>query len=247
MRTHGCRLSCFLLLSLWSAVFLKGSGQAPQEKPAAAQIRVHTGEVVVDVNVTDGEGKPIRGLTESDFAVYEDSVKQQIASFRFISPTTPEPSPPLRQDPGKTTLPSELAADTPGYPHLISLVFDKVNANGAEASRAASAARTYEGVNILPDLSAVYRKSTDKELTVYFVVQANTASPQIQATLEFLGDGAPNAKLRRTLPPPDEAGRIRCITRVGLDPFKPGKYELRVTVTDASRSASGIAQFRVER
>ncbi len=158
MLTRGHRMFCFLLLSLCSAVLLKGSGQAPQEKPAAAQIRVHTGEVVVDVSVTDGDGKPVRGLTQSDFEVYEDGVKQQIASFRFIAPTTSEPGPLSAQNPAKTAAPSELSAETPEYPHLISLVFDKVNASGPEASRAANAARFYVEKSLHKnDQAAVFR------------------------------------------------------------------------------------------
>ncbi len=86
-----------------------------------------------------------------------------------------------------------------------------------------------------------------RRLSRFILLWVWSSSSQIQAVREFLGDGVPGTKLQRILPPPDEAGRIRCITRVGLEPFKPGKYELRVTVTDASRSASGSAQFRVER
>ena len=58
MPIHTRRVSCFVLVCLWSTVWLKGSGQTPQEKPAIPQIRVQTGEVVVDVSVTDGDGKP---------------------------------------------------------------------------------------------------------------------------------------------------------------------------------------------
>lgn len=67
-----------------------------------------------------------------------------------------------------------------------------------------------------------------------------------QATLQFLKDGSPDLKLDRTLPPPDARGRIQYVTRIGLDQFKPGKYELRVTVENGTAVASGSALFRVD-
>jgi len=101
-----------------------------------------------------------------------------------------------------------------------------------------------EGATVLPDLSKVYRKSSAKELVVYFVVSP-AASPG-SATLEFLKDGVPDLKLGRALPAPDEAGRIQYVTKVGLDQFKPGKYELRVTAGNGNAVASDSAFFRVD-
>ena len=101
-----------------------------------------------------------------------------------------------------------------------------------------------EGASVLPDLSKVYRKSSDKELVVYFVV-SQTASPS-RATLEFLKDGVPDLKLNPTQPPPDAAGRIQYVAKVGLDQLKPGKYELRVTVGSGAAAASESTFFRLD-
>jgi VWFA-related protein len=134
------RLSNCLILALLPTLSLAGSDQNPQMLPAARHIRVQTGEVVVDVNVTDSSGRPVRGLAASDFEVYEDSIKQQIVSFRSISGNALEPSP---QSGSANNQASNLLADTPAYPHLTSLVFDKVNVAHADAVRAAEAAKTY--------------------------------------------------------------------------------------------------------
>jgi len=131
------------LMVLISTLCLAGSGQSPQNKTAAHQIQVRTGEVVVDVNVTDSGGKPVRGLTESDFEVYEDGVRQQVVSFRAISGGAVQEN--AAQAPIRNTIvqSTELTAASPAYPNLISLVFDKVNAEPGDAARAATAARAY--------------------------------------------------------------------------------------------------------
>jgi len=140
MTNSQTRFLCLSVLVLLGVFPLESSYQAPQGQTAAQQIRVRTGEVVVDVNVTDSGGKPVRGLTAADFEVYEDGVKQQIASFRSVegNDLVPAQKPP---DAGKPA--AALTADTAAFPHLVSLVFDKVNVERGDALRAAEAARSY--------------------------------------------------------------------------------------------------------
>ena len=140
MMNFRTRFSCLSTLMLLAVFPLESSYQAPQGQPAAQQIRVRTGEVVVDVNVTDSGGKPVRGLTAADFEVYEDGVKQQIASFRAVAGSNIMPA-QKALDAGKQA--SALVADTAAFPHLVSLVFDKVNVERGDALRAAEAASSY--------------------------------------------------------------------------------------------------------
>ncbi len=49
---------------------------------AAPTIQVYSRETVVDVTVTDKDGKPVRGLTRDDFTVMEDKKPEPIRSFQ---------------------------------------------------------------------------------------------------------------------------------------------------------------------
>jgi VWFA-related protein len=152
--TFGRQVAFVSTLALLSALPLESFNQAQRERPATQQIRVRTGEVVVDVSVTDSGGSPIRGLTAADFEVYEDGIRQQIASFRSISGNTLEQSQQARSAGNPSSV---LIADTSAFPHLVSLVFDKVNVERGEALRAADAAKAYvEKFLYKNDLAAVY-------------------------------------------------------------------------------------------
>ena len=41
-------------------------------------LRIDTDLVLVDVTVTDAEGKPVRGLRPEDFKLYEDKAKENL-------------------------------------------------------------------------------------------------------------------------------------------------------------------------
>jgi hypothetical protein len=129
MTTLGRRLSWFSVLAILTALPLPGYKPTQQERPAAKQIRVQTTEVVVDVSVTDSGGHPVQGLTTDDFEVYEDGVKQPILSSRFVSGDALNPG---GQAPKPEIPSSDLVADTPSLPHLVSLVFDKINVERGE-------------------------------------------------------------------------------------------------------------------
>jgi VWFA-related protein len=56
---------------------------------AAAQdpiptIRANASEVLLDIVVRDKHGKPVRNLKASDVQIYEDGVRQDVRSFRFV-------------------------------------------------------------------------------------------------------------------------------------------------------------------
>lgn len=157
MPLFGPGLLYYSVMAFLLTLPLSGSNQKPQGQPSAQQIRVHTSEVVVDANVTDGGGNPVSGLTQSDFEVYENGIKQQIQSFRAISGNRVEPSSPLPQPQNKAAQPSELVANTSAYPHLITFVFDKVNVQHADAVRASEAASAYVDKHLRKDdVAAVY-------------------------------------------------------------------------------------------
>jgi VWFA-related protein len=61
------------------------SGPAGQSQKQEPSVRLRTDEVVVDAIVTDKKNRPVMNLTADDFDVFEDGVKQRIASFRVES------------------------------------------------------------------------------------------------------------------------------------------------------------------
>lgn len=71
-------------------------GLMAQEKPQT-QFRTNVNFVEIPVRVVDSRGRPVMGLTVSDFEVLEDGVRQNIATFDAIqlsqSQTRPRPAP----------------------------------------------------------------------------------------------------------------------------------------------------------
>ena len=69
---------------------------------AAPTIQVYSRETVVDVMVTDKDGKPVRGLTKADFSVTEDDKPQPIRSFKEFDRATPADTSTPRKLPQNT-------------------------------------------------------------------------------------------------------------------------------------------------
>ena len=82
-------------LALAAAVTAAGGGPAAaQEKPPATpSFASAIDQVVVDVVVTDAEGRPVTGLAAADFLLAEDGVAQTVASFdAFTAREVAEPA-----------------------------------------------------------------------------------------------------------------------------------------------------------
>jgi hypothetical protein len=68
-------LSAILLCAAWLL-----AQSSPEQLPAPT-IRVNTRLVLVDVVVTDRQGKPVMGLKAEDFTIEEKGKKQKVAFF----------------------------------------------------------------------------------------------------------------------------------------------------------------------
>jgi VWFA-related protein len=76
-----------------------------QTAPATTVLQVYTRRVSVDVVVTDGKGRPVRGLTRDDFKVFEDGTQQALRSFDahvLERAAGPPPKPPALDLPPHT-------------------------------------------------------------------------------------------------------------------------------------------------
>ena len=111
------------------------SNAASPESQGLTTIRVTTKTVLVDVVVTDSKGHPIKGLTEKDFQVSEDSNPQEVRSFREFTDderpeeasasTTPAPTPAKIPQPSPNVFTNQTRAPDAGAVTLV--LFDMLN------------------------------------------------------------------------------------------------------------------------
>jgi VWFA-related protein len=96
------------------------------DDPSAVHLRTTTRRVSVDIVVTGEKGKPVAGLSESDFRVFEDGVAQTLRSFDPHTPTTEVPyvAPHIPKLPPNTFL-NLATAPTSGTPTV--LLYDVIN------------------------------------------------------------------------------------------------------------------------
>lgn len=130
---------CGLLLGLLAVMLvgLSGSSVAMAQQPAAAvpaqseaaelpsapAITVSVRRVVVDVTVTDAQGKPVRGLTTNDFHMSEDGKPQTVRSFEVH---TVEPQAPLSPPKLPPNTFSNLSSSPSGGPVTV-ILYDLLN------------------------------------------------------------------------------------------------------------------------
>jgi VWFA-related protein len=67
----------------------QAAGQRAAQGIGAPTIQVYSRETVVDVVVTDDDGKPVCGLTQADFTVKEDGKPKTIRSFKEFGGAAP--------------------------------------------------------------------------------------------------------------------------------------------------------------
>ena len=87
---------------------------------------------------------------------------------------------------------------------------------------------------IYPNMGEPLVKARDKAVTFYVVVAAGVlVTPS--ATLEVLRGAEVVARSPVALPQPDTSGRIAHVAQVPLDALPPGRYTLRLTVTQGNQ------------
>jgi VWFA-related protein len=118
----------------------------------ASTINVHV--VEMPVTVLDGSGNPVRGLTSSNFVLYDDKKKQPITSFDAIDFAADAPA-------GVSA--SAIAPMNPAARRSFVLLFDLGFTSPRAMSRAQDAARRFVSENIGPrDLVAVCTVHPDR-------------------------------------------------------------------------------------
>jgi len=149
----------------------------PDAQPLA---RTSATEVLLDVAVLDKHGKPVKNLKASDLAVYEDDVRQDVTSFRFVSATESQRNSLSAQVTAQPSVRSLRAVN------LVCLVFH--NLDPVTRNRAMAVAReflanelpsdTYIGMFILDDrLTPVYPFTRNTKEVAEAVGKAFTLRP----------------------------------------------------------------------
>jgi len=150
-------LALILIASLALSSYSQTSSQRSDQK-----IRIGTAEVVLDVLVKDNKGNPITNLSSSDFEIFEDGVKQSLASFKLISRSADSISGKSREEnsakagetiSGLTRV--ERRPDPEVGVNVVALVFDRLSQDARKRASDA-AARFLPGTSELNSFVGVF-------------------------------------------------------------------------------------------
>jgi VWFA-related protein len=139
---------------------------APANQSATPTLSVSTQMVVEPVTVKDKNGKPIRGLTTSDFVVTEDGVPQTIRFCQYqdlTKPEAPATTAPINVTTYDQLALEQIAPEPPGSNRyrdrrLLAFYFDMTAMQPAEQLRALTAAQHFIRTQMGPDdLIAIFR------------------------------------------------------------------------------------------
>jgi VWFA-related protein len=155
---------------------LMAQNPAPAQRQDELKIRIGTAEVTLDVVVRDKKGRPVKDLTASEFEIYEDSVRQQVETFRLA---LREPGTKANVDRGKEPPPPPPATGTAASrdkianPGVIALVFDRLSPDARSMARKSANAYAEEGL-MASDFTGVF--AIDMSL---LTLQQYTDNPQL--------------------------------------------------------------------
>src|SRR5205809_7151097 len=143
------RLSSILVALLTFSSFNSISSQtaSQQQRQEEPVVRIRANEVTLDIVVRDKKGRPVRDLTAADFEIYEDGVRQQIGSFRFVLRQPTEAGNPTIATTGGKEGPAPVPAPRDvGSAGVIALVFDRLSPEARALARKAGLAYAEEGI-----------------------------------------------------------------------------------------------------
>lgn len=103
--------------------------QQPMAQTARQTIRIASEEVLLDVVARDKRGRPVNGLKAEEIEVYEDGVKQQIASFRKVDSNLLAAADAKPGTTGANNTPAAPAAvvDPLRQINLVTMIFERLN------------------------------------------------------------------------------------------------------------------------
>ena len=98
---------------------------------------------------------------------------------------------------------------------------------------------------VYPNLGTPLRKSADHELAFFFTAYPGSSTGTISATVELLRDAKLLARAPLPLETADGSGRVQQISRLPIEGLDPGRYQLRVLVTEGETTVARSTEFRI--
>ena len=137
-------------------------GQAAEtvSPKAAGTITTTSRNVVLDVIVTDKDGRPIHGLKADDFTILENGRPQHVKGFEEYRPDAQSAKSPLSVNLPADTYTNYVSGDAPGAVNII--LFDSLNTDRQNLARARQQLLLYLGK--LPDNTRIALFTLDGSL-----------------------------------------------------------------------------------
>jgi VWFA-related protein len=182
-----CRIALLLVAAMFSCIVspVRLRAQSQQDKQNKEDnVVLRANEVILDVVVRDKKGHAIKDLKPAEIEIYEDNVRQDVASFRLVSregkaeikagpkaaPTAPAPTPAGPREPFSNI-------------SLVAMTFDHLSPNGRNLAQ--KAATSFIDESLQPDdqvsvcvidqaLRVVQQYTSDTQLLKQAVDRATT-------------------------------------------------------------------------
>lgn len=213
----------------------QASARHSQQGPSVLRANVQL--VVIDVEVTDNAGRPVKGLKGSDFTVYENGKAQKIASFQYAdvegmaSAATPEEERPVVVSIAGSPSSAELGPVVQNR-RMILLFFDLSSLHTDELLRARAAALKYVNSQMTPaDLVGVVVLGTQLQILANFTNERKA----LVAALDRLVPGV-NSELADQATAAAQEGEADVTEDVGAA-WTPDETEFNVFNTDRKLEA----------
>jgi VWFA-related protein len=206
-----------LSIAVAATITVNAFAQRPGERQQPDTVVVNTGDVLLDAIVRNKQGRLVKDLSAADVEVYEDGVRQEINSFRLVSPNSVEANRVATKDdqrkPGNQSIGSIPTSSSQARSQVsaVALVFDRLSP-GARTSAYKAA------------LSYLNQSATRDELFGVFltdlptlVLQPLTADHDlVKAGIQKAGEHSPSLYTSTNA----EARAARLILTNNLDKFQ---------------------------
>jgi len=102
-----------------------------------------------------------------------------------------------------------------------------------------------EAIRVVPQLSGSVSKAATPNLTFFARVYPAAGAEPVKLALDFLRDGKAVGRALPPTPQPDTAGRLVYVGGVPSAGFEPGRYEVKLTVSQGGEKATESTRFEL--